>query len=132
MAKNSDIICQCYVNLTDALKKYKDNWMCDMTWVRVFSARYPNFINAILASHARPSIVPSLGMLFNVEPRMLWVYSFINSKFHVHMTQGNGGRCHFFIDKWLESPQQLLLDHMIARMCMLGPGRLGYQHRIAR
>ena len=33
-----------------------------------------------LASRARPSIVPSLRLLLNVEPRMLWVYSFINSK----------------------------------------------------
>ena len=54
-------------------------------------------------------------MLLNVEPIMLWVYSFVNSKFHVHMTQtqGNRGRCHVCIDKRLESPQQLLLDHIL-------------------
>jgi hypothetical protein len=48
MAKNSDIIRQCYVtNLTDVVKKYQDNWMCDETWVRVISARYPDVINSI-------------------------------------------------------------------------------------
>ena len=39
MMKNSDIIRQCYVNLTDALEKYQDNWMCD--------ACYPDVINSI-------------------------------------------------------------------------------------
>jgi len=41
--------------------------------------------------------------------------------------RGSGGRCSFTIDKWQESPQQLLLDHMIVRMCMLGSGQLGYR-----
>ena len=40
-------MCQYYVNLTDALEKYQDNWMCDENWVRVISARYPNDINSI-------------------------------------------------------------------------------------
>ena len=39
MAKSSDIICQCYMNLTDAVEKFQDNWMCDETWVRVITAR---------------------------------------------------------------------------------------------
>ena len=34
MAKNSDIILQCYVNLTDSLEKYRDNWMCDENKMR--------------------------------------------------------------------------------------------------
>jgi hypothetical protein len=71
-------------------------------------------------------------MLLNVEPRVLWVYSFINSKLHVHMTQGNGGGCHTSIDKWLENRQQLHPDHMIAMMSMLGPFFLGYQQQNVR
>jgi hypothetical protein len=34
MAKNSDIIHQCYINLTDSLEKYYDNWMCDENKMR--------------------------------------------------------------------------------------------------
>jgi hypothetical protein len=47
MAKSSDIIRQCYINLTDALEKFQDSWMCDETWFRVISSRYPNVINSI-------------------------------------------------------------------------------------
>ena len=47
MAKSSNIIRQCYMNLTDAVEKYQDNWMCDETWVRVISSRYPDVINSI-------------------------------------------------------------------------------------
>ena len=47
MAKSSDIIRQCYMNLTDAVEKFQDNWMCDETWVRVITARYPDVINSI-------------------------------------------------------------------------------------
>ena len=47
MAKKYSIIYQCYVNLTDAVKKFQDNWMCDETWVRVITARYPDVINSI-------------------------------------------------------------------------------------
>ena len=52
MAKNSDIIRQCYVNLTDVIEKYQDNWVCDETWVRVISAHYPGVINSIGFSRA--------------------------------------------------------------------------------
>ncbi len=38
MAKKYSIIYQFYVNLTDAVKKFQDNWMCDKTWFRVISA----------------------------------------------------------------------------------------------
>ena len=47
MGKNGDIIRQCFVNLTDAVEKFQDNWMCDETWVRVITARYPDVINSI-------------------------------------------------------------------------------------
>ncbi len=47
MAKKYSIIYQCYVNLTDALKKFQDNWMSDETWVRVLSSRYPDVINSV-------------------------------------------------------------------------------------
>ena len=47
MVKNWDIICRCYINLTDAIEKYQDNWICDETWVRVISARYPDVIKTI-------------------------------------------------------------------------------------
>ena len=52
MAKNRDIIRQCFVNLTDAIMKYQVNWMCDETWVRVISTRYPDVINSIGFSRA--------------------------------------------------------------------------------
>ena len=47
MVKNWDIIRRCYINLTDAIEKYQDNWICDETWVRVISARYPDVIKTI-------------------------------------------------------------------------------------
>jgi hypothetical protein len=47
MVKQKDIIRQCYINLTDAMEKYQDIWMCDETWVRVINARYPNVINSV-------------------------------------------------------------------------------------
>jgi hypothetical protein len=47
MVKRKDIIRQCYLNLTDAIEKYQDIWMCDETWVRVISARYPDVINSV-------------------------------------------------------------------------------------
>ena len=31
MVKSSDIIHQCYMNLTDAVKKYQDNWTAATT-----------------------------------------------------------------------------------------------------
>jgi hypothetical protein len=52
MGKNGDIICQCLVNLTDAVEKFQDNWMYYKTWVRIISARYPNVINSIGFSRA--------------------------------------------------------------------------------
>lgn len=47
MVKPNDIISQCYVNLTNAVEKDQDNWICDETWFRVISARYPNVINSV-------------------------------------------------------------------------------------
>ena len=47
MVKSSDIIFKCFVNLTDGLMKYQDNWMSDETWFRVISSRYPDVINSI-------------------------------------------------------------------------------------
>ena len=47
MVKPNDIISQCYVNLTNAVEKYQDNWICDETWFRVISARYPDVINSV-------------------------------------------------------------------------------------
>ena len=38
----------------------------------------------------------------------------------------------FTIDKLEESPPQLLRDHMIVRMFMLGSGQLGYRRRNRR
>ena len=52
MVKPNDIISQCYVNLTDAIEKYQDNWICDETWFRVISARYPDVINSVGFSRA--------------------------------------------------------------------------------
>ncbi len=47
MVKANDIISQCYANLTNALEKYQDNWICDKTWFRVIIACYPNVINSV-------------------------------------------------------------------------------------
>jgi len=47
MGKSSDIIRQRYINLTDAVEKFQDNWMSNETWVRVISLRYPDVINSI-------------------------------------------------------------------------------------
>ena len=47
MVKPNDIISQCYVNLTNAVEKYQDNWIFDETWFRVISAHYPNVINSV-------------------------------------------------------------------------------------
>ncbi len=47
MVKPNDFISQCYVNLTDAIEKYQDNWICDETWFRVISALYSNVINSV-------------------------------------------------------------------------------------
>ena len=47
MAKKYSIIYQCYVNLTDAVKKFQDNWMSDETCFRVLSSRYPDVINSV-------------------------------------------------------------------------------------
>ncbi len=47
MAKSSDIIRQCYVNLTVAVEKFQDNWMSNETWVRLIKLRYPDVINTI-------------------------------------------------------------------------------------
>jgi len=52
MVKHNDIISQCYINLTDAIEKYQDNWICDETWFRVISARYPDVINSVGFSRA--------------------------------------------------------------------------------
>ena len=52
MVKNRDIIRQCYVNMTDAVAKYQDNWMCDETWARLISSRYPEVINSVGFSRA--------------------------------------------------------------------------------
>jgi hypothetical protein len=37
MRKNSNIICDSYLNLTDASSHYQDNWICDETWFRLFN-----------------------------------------------------------------------------------------------
>ena len=47
MGKKNKLIYQCYINLTNALEKYQDNWICDKTWFRVISARYPDVINSV-------------------------------------------------------------------------------------
>ena len=46
-AYSISIVYQCYDNLSTAVAKYQDNWMCVETWVRVISLRYPGVINAI-------------------------------------------------------------------------------------
>ncbi len=131
MAKNSDIIRQCYVNLTDALEKYQDNWVCDETWVRVISAHYPDVINSIgfLRATFNCAISRHASQCGTQNALGMFIHQF---QISCPYDSGQWRKVSFFIDKWLESPQQLLLDHMIARMCMLGPDRLGYQQWNAR
>ncbi len=52
--------------------------------------------STLLASHAQPSIAPSVGMLLNVEPIMPWLYLCITFPCHVHRTQVNKGRCFYY------------------------------------
>ena len=47
MGRKRIIIYQCYGKLTDAIEKYQDNWMCDETWFKVITSRYPEVVNAI-------------------------------------------------------------------------------------
>ena len=42
MRKNSNIICESYLNLTAASSHYQDNWICDETWFRLLNALYPH------------------------------------------------------------------------------------------
>ncbi len=60
MGKSSDIIFQCFVNLTDGLKKYQDNWMSDETWFRVTSSRYPDVFNSI--GFSRTTFIRAISM----------------------------------------------------------------------
>jgi hypothetical protein len=46
MRKNSNIICDSYLNLTAASSQYQDNWICDETWFRLLNAHYPHLKNA--------------------------------------------------------------------------------------
>jgi hypothetical protein len=45
MRKNSNIICDSYLNLTAASSLYQDNWICDETWFRLLHAHYPHLKN---------------------------------------------------------------------------------------
>ena len=45
MRKNSNIICDSYLNLTAASSHYQDNWICDETWFRLLNAHYPHLKN---------------------------------------------------------------------------------------
>jgi hypothetical protein len=39
MRKNSNIICDSYLNLTAASSHYQDNWICDETWFRLLNRK---------------------------------------------------------------------------------------------
>jgi hypothetical protein len=45
MRKNSNIICDSYLNLTAVSSHYQDNWICDETWFRLLNAHYPHLKN---------------------------------------------------------------------------------------
>jgi hypothetical protein len=45
MQKNSNIICDSYLNLTAASSQYHDDWICDETWFRLINAHYPHLKN---------------------------------------------------------------------------------------
>ena len=45
MRKNSNIICDSYLNLTAASSHYQDNWICDETLFRLLNAHYPHLKN---------------------------------------------------------------------------------------
>jgi hypothetical protein len=118
MVKPNDIIRQfyVYVNLTNAVEKYQDKWICNETWSRVIGACYA-ILSTLLAFNVWPSIVPSLAMLLNVEPRMFGLYFCITFQNHVR-TRLKGGRRNFVIGKSEESLQHLLQNQKIARMHM--------------
>jgi hypothetical protein len=126
MVKKNSIIHQCYVDLTDVVAKYQDNWICDKTWLRVISLRYLNVINAIgflrsdfdctISSHASECGSSNEFGIFKHQFSMPCPYD-----------SGQWRRVLFFYRQVAGKTQQLLLDHMIVRMCMLGSGQLGYQ-----
>jgi hypothetical protein len=45
MRKNSNTICDSYLNLTAASSHYQDNWICDKTLFRLLNSHYPHLKN---------------------------------------------------------------------------------------
>jgi hypothetical protein len=85
MQKNSNIICDSYLNLTAASSQYQDNWICGETWFRLINAHYPhlkntfNFtregLNRALSAKAGPFTDPNEFGLFLAKFRTECPYS---------------------------------------------------------
>ena len=100
MRKNSNIICDSYLNLTAASSLYQDNWICDETWFRLLNAHYPllknafNFtregLNRALSAKAGPFTGPNEFSLFSVKFRTECPYSGERRRVYYFYRQVNG------------------------------------------
>ena len=128
MVKSSDIIYQCYINLTDGLEKYQDNWMSDETWFRVISSRYPDVINSIGFSHTTfiRAISMHASQCGTQNALGIFIHQFKTSCLY---DSGQRRRVSYFYRQVAGNLHQLLLDHVIAKICMLRLCQLVSQQR---
>ena len=100
MQKNSNIICDSYLNMTAASSHYQDNWICDETWFRLLNAHYPhlkntfNFtregLNRALSAKAGPFTGPNEFGVFSVKFRTECPYSGERRRVSYFYRQVNG------------------------------------------
>jgi hypothetical protein len=100
MRKNSNIICDSYLNLTAASSLYQDNWICDETWFRLLNAHYPhlkntfNFtregLNRALSAKAGPFTGPNEFSLFLAKFQTECPYSSERRRVSYFYRQVNG------------------------------------------
>ena len=93
MQKNSNIICDSYLNLTAASSHYQDNWICDETWFRLLNAHYPHLregLNRALSAKAGPFTGPNEFGIFSVKFRTECLYSGERRRVSYFYKQVNG------------------------------------------
>ena len=121
MQKNSNIICDSYLNMTAASSHYQDNWICDETWFRLLNAHYPhlkntfNFtregLNRALSAKAGPFTGPNEFGVFSVKFRTECPYS------------GERRRVSYFYRQVMASLQQIQFVLWILLMSFQNPIR---------
>jgi hypothetical protein len=100
MQKNSNIICDSYLNLTAASSQYQDNWICGETWFRLLNAHYLhlkntfNFtcegLNRALSAKAGPFTGPNEFSLFLAKFQTECPYSSERRRVSYFYRQVNG------------------------------------------